>query len=452
MGIPKVTKVSESLGAGHKFKYTEFLRRKFTLQSKFGETVELYRREGDYIYVPAQCAKTKLDLRSQGAAIQVSSSFKPRSREQEDIANISSQLLRDGCNHILEATTGFGKTVVGTEIAGRLGRKILVVVPKSDIIEHWHKAMQMVLNLKPQEVGLIRGDTCNVAGKKACIALIQSIHKPGRYPDWVYKEFGTTIFDECHTVSAKFFSNCMWLIPSMYRLGLSATPDRADGKDFVFLSHIGPVAVSSQSFNLVPRVVQISCAYTIPTKKVWMDVQGVRTLVDAKTYVKPGRTNGVNSALAKSEKRNRLIASIVRDAYKAGRKTIVFSDLRDSHLGPIETAIMSLGVPQQSIAWYVGGLTKKQREVAKKKPIILSTYKMASMATDIPPLDTCVLATPRTDVTQPVGRILRTYSDKQEPLVFDIVDVDCPLFIGYAKKRRKWYNKIGADIKNTREG
>ena len=43
-----------------------------------------------------------------------------------------------------------------------------------------------------------------------------------------------------------------------------------------------------------------------------------------------------------------------------------------------------------------------------------------------------MLAMPRANVTQPVGRIRREYADKEQPVVMDVVDNDSPVFSGYA--------------------
>jgi superfamily II DNA or RNA helicase len=71
---------------------------------------------------------------------------------------------------------------------------------------------------------------------------------------------------------------------------------------------------------------------------------------------------------------------------------------------------------------------------------------MAREGTDIPWLDTAVLATPKADVEQIIGRIRREHPGKKEPVVLDPVDQDSPVFVGYANKRAWWYRKVGAKI------
>ena len=54
------------------------------------------------------------------------------------------------------------------------------------------------------------------------------------------------------------------------------------------------------------------------------------------------------------------------------------------------------------------------------KQIVLATYAMAAEALDIKTLSILVMATPKTDITQSVGRILRTRHDN--PIVVDVID------------------------------
>ena len=73
-----------------------------------------------------------------------------------------------------------------------------------------------------------------------------------------------------------------------------------------------------------------------------------------------------------------------------------------------------------SVGYYIGGMKEKDLKVSETKKVILATYAMAAEALDIKTLTTLIMATPKTDVTQSIGRILR--SKDHNPVVFDIVD------------------------------
>jgi superfamily II DNA or RNA helicase len=86
----------------------------------------------------------------------------------------------------------------------------------------------------------------------------------------------------------------------------------------------------------------------------------------------------------------------------------------------------------------MGGMKEEDLKKSENKKIIIATYAMASEALDIKTLSTLILATPKTDITQAVGRILRVKHER--PLVIDIIDVH-DVFQKQWKKRLSFYNK-----------
>ena len=95
---------------------------------------------------------------------------------------------------------------------------------------------------------------------------------------------------------------------------------------------------------------------------------------------------------------------------------------------------------------YVGGLKKAEREKAKKAQALFATYQMGDTGTNIPELDTVLLATPRANVKQTVGRGLRKLPGKATPVVIDLVDTDSPTLVSWARKRESMYRGINGEI------
>jgi len=89
---------------------------------------------------------------------------------------------------------------------------------------------------------------------------------------------------------------------------------------------------------------------------------------------------------------------------------------------------------------------RDSRERAKLAKIALATYKMTAEGTNVPWWDTEVLATAKADVEQPVGRIRREWDGKNQPVVLDLCDYNHRVFATFAKKRREWYESLGAEI------
>jgi superfamily II DNA or RNA helicase len=112
---------------------------------------------------------------------------------------------------------------------------------------------------------------------------------------------------------------------------------------------------------------------------------------------------------------------------------------------------IKLGVKPKDIGLYMGATTKADlaaREQVKVKPVILTTYGMMAEGTNIPWLDTCIFAMPRSNVIQAAGRIRRVYENKGDPVIMDILDEDSPVFSSYGDTRLQWFKKIGCVIKD----
>ena len=95
---------------------------------------------------------------------------------------------------------------------------------------------------------------------------------------------------------------------------------------------------------------------------------------------------------------------------------------------------------ESSVGYYLGGMKEEHLKESESKRIILGTYAMASEGLDIKTLTTLYLATPKTDVCQSVGRILRSKDHK--PVVVDFID-ETGVFENQYQKRKKYYLSKG---------
>jgi superfamily II DNA or RNA helicase len=91
-----------------------------------------------------------------------------------------------------------------------------------------------------------------------------------------------------------------------------------------------------------------------------------------------------------------------------------------------------------SVGYYVGGMKEQALKLSESKKVIIATYSMAAEALDIKTLTTLIMATPKTDIEQAVGRILR--QKHGTPVVVDIIDSHQP-FKNQWLKRRTFYKK-----------
>jgi superfamily II DNA or RNA helicase len=93
--------------------------------------------------------------------------------------------------------------------------------------------------------------------------------------------------------------------------------------------------------------------------------------------------------------------------------------------------------------------SKTRSEWCSSKKLLIATYSMAKEGFDVPTLNTLVMATPRPDVIQIVGRILRTEKHKRtiDPLIIDIVD---PAFRRQFQERLSLYKKRNYTIEKMK--
>jgi superfamily II DNA or RNA helicase len=409
------------------------IRRRAKHLSRFGEELNLLVEKDGLVGLPREeCYPAQTldeDHRSFGSKTTFLVRSPPRNREQERVIEESYRLLKEEKNHIFRATTGFGKTYCALAIAARLGTTVLVVVTKEDLMEQWQKAILKHTTLTEDDIGFVQQDRCDYRDKAIVIGMVQSIAKD-KYGDDYKSYFGLVIFDEVHRMGADTFSLSCQFFSAVYRLGLSATPYRIDGKDMVFTSHIGPVRVQTALVAVPPKVYMIETGWR-PRGYI---------------YYTPGKMMGLIKALAEDRARNDRIVKHIYRAWEGKRVTIVFSDLKITHLRVLHDLAVEAGIPATEMAYYVGGLTEAQRELAKTKRIILATYAMVGEATDIPWLDVAILATPRANVQQAVGRVLREVEGKPVPIIVDFMDTAIPELKQYAHKRLRTYASLSAVV------
>lgn len=342
---------------------------------------------------------------------------------------------------MLEAPTGFGKTYLALAIAAEIGQPTLIIVTKQDLMESWRSTLTNLIGIPSSEIGLLQADKKKWKGCRFVLGMIHSLVIPDKYEPELFQYFGMVVWDECHRVAADTFARSCSLFPAVYRLGLSATPDRPDGKFPLVKAHIGPVMVRGTSVPMKPKVLVKRTGWKIPKVKRFQDgMMVLKTLEHS-----PGRMALVSKAQGTSIERNTIIAQFVKSAFDSGRNTLILSDLIEGHLQQLFHVLAKEGIPAEEIDYYVGGRSKIELDIASKKRVVLATYAMCSEGTDCPWWDTLVLATPRSNVKQSIGRVMRKLEGKKQPVVLDLVDQD-QIFNGFYKKREVQYYSVGADI------
>jgi superfamily II DNA or RNA helicase len=400
--------------------------------NQVSEPFPVYRETEKHLRLPRHYANSllgnfKINKIPPGVPIHVPFEGQLKSEtNQIEAVDCAMKTLNKTGGGVLSLPTGFGKTTVALNILSRLGVKTMIVVHKEFLVTQWVERINQFL--PTATVGKIQQNKVDIIGKDIVICMLQSlamkVYAPG-----TFESFGMMIIDETHHISSKVFSKSLSKICTKYTLGLSATPIRKDGLTKVIYWFIGDLfySVDRKTKDIEVNIVPFkSDEYSDPP----VNSQGNINVPQMITQV------------TKIDSRNEMLTKLIKDCFNNGRNIIVLSDRR-SHCELMCDKMNSVGVPS---GLYMGGMKQSELKESETKNVIFATFSLAQEGLDIAKLDTCILATPKTDVVQACGRIMReTVGKKNDPVIYDIVDYyGC--FISQSKKRCSWYKKSGFHI------
>jgi superfamily II DNA or RNA helicase len=342
---------------------------------------------------------------------------------------VNAFLLPQPHDGILSLHTGGGKTVCALYIASRLRLPTLVIVHNSFLRDQWEERVRAFL--PNARIGRIQGDQCEVENKDVIIAMLQTVSMK-ELPIATFKPIGLVIVDECHHIASEVFAQALPKVTSKYMLGLSATPSRKDGLMFVAHWFLGPLLYNSDKGDIEDPDIQVEMyeyKNDDPTfNEIIYNRQGVMF------------TSLMINKLAECEDRTRWLATIVDDvmADAPDRQMLVLTD-RVQHTKDLLAALPDALREKAAILSQDVHATKRGEYCASKR-ILIATYAMCKEGFDVPTLNTLLMATPRPDIDQIVGRILRVEKTarKIHPLILDIVD---PQFRRQFQERNGLYKK-----------
>lgn len=127
---------------------------------------------------------------------------------------------------VIVLPTGAGKTHVATMAIEMCKRQTLVVVPTLDLMNQWYDLLISTFNA---EIGLIGGGFYEIGA-----ITVTTYASAFRHQERLGNQFGLVIFDEAHHLPSEGYKYAAEFAIAPFRLGLTATPERADGgEDFL---------------------------------------------------------------------------------------------------------------------------------------------------------------------------------------------------------------------------
>lgn len=325
---------------------------------------------------------------------------------------------------VLSDFTVTHNTVLSLSIIAHLKKKTFIIVHKEFLMNQWIERIQQFL--PKARVGKIQGPIIDIDDKDIVIGMLQSLSMK-EYPASTFDSFGLTIIDEVHHISSEVFSNSLFKLVTKYMLGLSATMNRKDGTTKVFKMFLGDVIFKGKR-DEEREVVVHAIKYEVDDEEfneVKLDFRG-----------NPAYSTMI-SKLCEYNRRSEFILKIVSDmlSVNPNQQIMILAQYKNI-LKYLHDAIAHRNIA--TVGYYIGGMKEQALKATEGKKVVIATYAMAAEALDIKTLTTLIMATPKTDIEQSVGRILR--EKHSSPIVVDIVDSH-DLFQNQWRKRKTFYKK-----------
>ena len=146
---------------------------------------------------------------------------------------------------VIVLPTGAGKSFVAMMAMVRAGRSALVIAPTLDLVRQWYDLLR---NGFHQEVGIVGGGE-----HRLCPLTVTTYDSAYLQMNHIGARFGLVVFDECHHLPGESYRLAAEFCLAPFRLGLSATPERADGRDSELQRLIGPVVFEKEILELSGR-------------------------------------------------------------------------------------------------------------------------------------------------------------------------------------------------------
>lgn len=299
---------------------------------------------------------------------------------------------------IINAWTSWGKTFTAIAIAAMLGQRTLVVTHTVALRNQWVEEIEHTLGIKPGIIGSGKFDIHPLITVGNTQTLFNNIEK-------IKDQFGTLILDEMHHVSSNTFSTIIDTNYARYKIGLSGTIKRKDGKHVVFQDYFGKKLFQPPKENyMTPEIHIYKSHIRFPDGASTPWAKRVNVIAYNEEYIKS--------------------IALIAAAYAAkGHKVLVVSD-RVHFLTQVAEVI---GPSAVCITGQVKDQDERVRLLDKvrddpKVNVCCGTQSIFCEGISVNPLSCLILGTPVNNeplLTQLIGRVIREHPGKKTPVVID---------------------------------
>ncbi|WP_394649365.1 DEAD/DEAH box helicase family protein [uncultured Deinococcus sp.] len=341
---------------------------------------------------------------------------------------------RAGRRGVVVLPTGAGKTLVAQLALRDTPRSALICVPTLDLMHQWYAGM--LAAFPDAEVGLLGGGS-----KDQTPILISTYDSAAIHAEQLAGIYAFQIFDEAHHLPSDFHRSVAELGLAPYRLGLTATPKRSDGREQHLGELIGPVVYRAAPEDLAGdtlapyREVIVKVSLSAAEQRRYDDLLQTRNDFLRRSNIRLGSIEGWKRFVMSSGTPQGRVAMLANRearslAYGTEGKLRVLEEILANH--PAERTLIftddNATVYRISREFLIPAIThqtpvKERHELLEKfragRYRVLVTSRVLNEGVDVPEASVAVVlsgtATER-EYIQRLGRILRRAEGKQAAL------------------------------------
>jgi len=426
---------------------------------------------------------------------------RPTLRDYQGVAACKALNARRG---LLIMPPGAGKTVTALAIVQDCQLRPIVLVHTKDLMRQWMDAAIQHIGGQLKPIGGYMGrwkpdPELPVIGS---IAMIQTLISwtPFEVGE-LGGQHGILIVDECHHAPAQTIFRLLWCLPGAFRIGLTATPKRADGLTpmlhWLFgktLHEVRRTDLEKAGVSVRAQVRQVRTEFSftlkqqllawLPGRGAWQRAVAGKNLSAGMAVIQKGgkavfvfldddefalieqkaRMAGLDverridtkslaacaQMLTEDQGRLDLVVARALDMIHAGRKVLILAG-RIAYTNTIAEAVAKAGVPAVALTGDMAGKkrTRALEEFKSSRMMVAVATTLADEGLDVPDLTGLIMAFPgrsEAKTIQRAGRLMRASEGKMTPLLEDLFDCNVPLYQNQWYARKRAYKQAGCEF------
>jgi superfamily II DNA or RNA helicase len=361
--------------------------------------------------------------------------------------------FKAGKRGIIVLPTGTGKTIIAIKIIAQVNEPSLVVVPTLELLEQWRLELSKALNVN---VGVVGGGF-----KELSFVTVSTYSSAYLHAEEMGNKFKLLVFDEVHHLPSESFRQIALMSAAPYRLGLTATLERENGKHVDLLDLVGDVVYRRSVYEMKSKhladfeLVRVYVELTDDEKREFERLYSMyrdflerrnwklRSIQDFKKLIMvSGLSREARRALMAWRDARLLILNsvskldILRDLLKKhqGDRILIFTELNET----VRKISRTLLIPE--ITYKTSPKERASVMELFKKGVYRAvvTSRVLEEGVDVPDANVAIVLSgtaSRRSFIQRLGRVLRPAPGKKATL-YEIVVKNTPE-VAISKKRRK---------------